>query len=73
MLRRWVPTVAWEQSRNLEGMVRAMDRIDPAWTDQWKQEGLKEGLEKGLEKGLQQGRAETQREALAKNRALLTR
>ena len=58
-----------------------MDRIDPVWTDQWKQEGLqegrKEGLEKGLAMGLQQGRAEgraeTQREALAQNRALLTR
>ena len=54
-----------------------MDRIDPVWTDQWKQEGLQEGLEQGLEqglakglaKGLQQGRAE----ALAQNRALLTR
>ena len=58
-----------------------MDRIDPVWTDQWKQEGLqegrKEGLEQGLAMGLQQGRAEgraeTQREALAQNRALLTR
>ena len=58
-----------------------MDRIDPVWTDQWKQEGLQEGREQGLEqglaKGLQQGRAEgraeIQREALAQNRALLTR
>ena len=81
VLRRRAPTVAWEQYTNLEGVVQAMDRIDPVWTDQWKQEGLqegrKEGLEQGLAMGLQQGRAEgraeTQREALAQNRALLTR
>ena len=64
---------AWEQSRNLEGAVRPIDKIDPVWTDQWKQEGLQEGRKEGLEQGRAEGRAETQREALAQNRALLTR